>query len=116
MALAIATFTAGFTVLAERAAQALAAVRTWRRARSDYRALCELDDGALRDVGLSRSDLRAASAVDFFDDPTALLAARALERRDGRRVAAGERSVIRPRSAGMPRPTDAALDMRCGAS
>ncbi|CEJ11315.1 hypothetical protein BN1110_01603 [bacterium YEK0313] len=115
MALAIATFTAGFAVLAARAARALAAARAWHRARCDYQALCELDDGALRDVGLSRSDLRAASAVDFFDDPTALLAARALERRDGRRVPAGDRSAARPHSADRSRPADA-LDMRCGAS
>ncbi|MCZ0737525.1 DUF1127 domain-containing protein [Phreatobacter sp. AB_2022a] len=115
MALAIATFTAGFTVLAARTAQALAAVRAWHRARSDYQALCELDDGALRDVGLSRGDLHAASAVDFFDDPTALLAARALERRSGRRVSGGDRSVAWPPPADRSRPADA-LDLRCGAS
>ncbi|WP_170182129.1 DUF1127 domain-containing protein [Phreatobacter stygius] len=63
------------------------ALTSWRQSRRDYRVLYEMDDRTLGDLGLTRSDLRDATAVDYFDDPTLILAARAIER-SGRPVAA----------------------------
>ena len=56
------------------------------RALSGRRVLRELasfDDRMLRDIGLSRSDLRSAAAEPLYRDPTALLAGRVDESRVG---------------------------------
>lgn len=115
MALVIATAAAGFAKLRVQAARIFASFSSWRQARRDYQALCELEDAALRDMGLSRGDLRDASAVDFFDDPTAVLAARALERRGRRQVAVPDRAAGPPSAAGHRR-VEPIGDMRCGAT
>lgn len=61
------------------------AFRNWHAARQGYVALCDMDDRALSDVGLTRSDLRDATASGYFGDPTVLVAARAAERHGHRR-------------------------------
>jgi uncharacterized protein YjiS (DUF1127 family) len=46
--------------------------------------LGRMDDRMLRDIGLSRSDLRDAASVSRLDDPTDVLFRRAAERRAAR--------------------------------
>jgi uncharacterized protein YjiS (DUF1127 family) len=55
-----------------------------RRNRRDAAVLAGLDRRMLADIGLSRSDVRDAFSEPFWEDPTALLRERALERRWGR--------------------------------
>jgi uncharacterized protein YjiS (DUF1127 family) len=64
------------------------AFRNWREAREGYAALCEMDERTLHDLGLTRSDLRDATAAGYFGDPTEVIAARASERQ-GRRLNVG---------------------------
>ena len=52
-----------------------------RRHRKQAAALAQLDRRMLADVGISRADLRDAFSEPFWEDPTALLRERALERR-----------------------------------
>ena len=52
-----------------------------RRHRSQARFLAGLDRRMLADIGITRSDVRDAFSEPFWDDPTALLRERALERR-----------------------------------
>ena len=52
--------------------------------RRVLRELASFDDRMLRDIGLSRHDLRSAAAEPLYRDPTALLAGRVDEYRDGR--------------------------------
>ena len=49
--------------------------------RRAAQALARFDDRMLADIGLTRADLRDAYSESLWDDPTALLRARALERR-----------------------------------
>lgn len=61
------------------------------KAVANRRALAQLgefDDRMLKDIGLSRSDLRDASAGPLWQDPTSVLVVRAVERRASRRQAA----------------------------
>lgn len=60
--------------------------RSWENRRS-LDVLAGLDDHMLRDIGLSRSDLRDAASEPLWRDPTAMLAARVLERRHHQRDA-----------------------------
>ncbi len=72
-----------------RAMLALVALVTYwlkqlARARSHRRVarmLAGLDRHMLADIGITRSDLRDAFSQPFWDDPTALLRERAIERR-----------------------------------
>lgn len=59
------------------------AVRGMRN-RREAAALARLDSYMLADIGLTRADLRDAASSPLWEDPTALLRARALERRLGR--------------------------------
>lgn len=52
-----------------------------RRHRRAAVALAGLDRRMLADIGISRADLRDAFSEPFWEDPTALLRERALERR-----------------------------------
>ncbi|HEY1311277.1 MAG TPA: DUF1127 domain-containing protein [Pseudolabrys sp.] len=54
-----------------------------RSHRREARMLAGLDRHMLADIGITRSDLRDAFSQPFWDDPTALLRERALERRLG---------------------------------
>ncbi|MFT0860493.1 DUF1127 domain-containing protein [Ancylobacter sp. G4_0304] len=47
--------------------------------------LGEFDDRMLKDIGLTRSDLRDAASGPLWQDPTAVLVVRAVERRASRR-------------------------------
>lgn len=56
--------------------------------RRDAVLLAELDDRMLKDIGLTRSDLRDAYSEPLWRDPTEILVRRAGERRASRRHAA----------------------------
>jgi uncharacterized protein YjiS (DUF1127 family) len=60
-------------------------LRNWRQSREDYRMLCEMDEKTLADLGLTRSDVRDATAAGYFGDPTLIIATRAAERHGIRR-------------------------------
>lgn len=79
MLIAIAALTASVRA-------ALARVAAWRAGQRGYARLCSMDDRMLKDVGLTRGDLRAASSARLFDDPTTILADKARERRTSRPV------------------------------
>lgn len=74
-----------------------------RRHRREAVALAGLDRRMLADIGISRSDVRDAFSEPFWEDPTALLRERALERRYGRALMRedAERNFRRP-STGRP--------------
>ncbi|BBE72330.1 DUF1127 domain-containing protein [Oharaeibacter diazotrophicus] len=55
---------------------AVALAVTVIRNRAAVRSLGDLDDYLLADIGLTRADLREATAVPLTDDPSRLLAAR----------------------------------------
>jgi uncharacterized protein YjiS (DUF1127 family) len=52
-----------------------------RRNRREAKALAGLDRHMLADIGITRADLRDAFSEPFWEDPTALLRERAIERR-----------------------------------
>jgi uncharacterized protein YjiS (DUF1127 family) len=52
-----------------------------RRHRREANVLAGLDRRMLADIGITRNDVRDAFSEPFWDDPTALLRERALERR-----------------------------------
>jgi uncharacterized protein YjiS (DUF1127 family) len=58
-----------------------------RMNRAQARALAGLEGRMLSDIGITRADLRDAFSEPFWEDPTALLRERALERRLNRQVA-----------------------------
>ena len=69
-------------------ASVLAIVTRWvkelvqaRRHRREANLLAGLDRRMLADIGITRADVRDAFSEPFWDDPTALLRERALERR-----------------------------------
>src|SRR5262245_29941170 len=57
-----------------------------RRHRREANILARLDRRMLADIGITRADVRDAFSEPFWDDPTALLRERALERRLGSAV------------------------------
>ena len=85
MAMITATLASALIQVAAVTRRQVEAVKSWRQARRDYAALCEMDDNTLADLGLSRGDLRDATAAGFFGDPTVIVATRAAERGHGRR-------------------------------
>jgi uncharacterized protein YjiS (DUF1127 family) len=52
-----------------------------RRHRRDAHVLAGLDRNMLADIGITRADLNDALSGSFWEDPTALLRERAIERR-----------------------------------
>ena len=75
-------------VLVRAFASLLALVTYWlkalaraRRHRRQASQLAGLDRRMLADIGISRADLRDAFSEPFWQDPTALLRERAIERR-----------------------------------
>jgi uncharacterized protein YjiS (DUF1127 family) len=78
----------GFATMARVFAGMSASVARWslaiaraRRHRREARALAGLDRHMLADMGITRADLRDAFSGPFWEDPTALLRERVLERR-----------------------------------
>lgn len=74
-----------------------------RRHRREASALTGLDRNMLADIGITRADLNDALSGPFWEDPTALLRERALERRLYRvtsalRVPEGDSGFRRPRT------------------
>jgi uncharacterized protein YjiS (DUF1127 family) len=76
----ITTGSSAFTAMTAAAGRCRSMIGRWIRARRDYRLLCQMDENALKDIGLKSSDLRDATAVGLFGDPTLLIAGRADER------------------------------------
>ncbi len=73
-----------FGSFAAAAARAVKAFVRARRNRRDALALAGLDRSMLKDIGLTRADLSDAFSSPFWEDPTAILKERAIERRLGR--------------------------------
>ncbi len=73
-----------FGSFAAAAARAVKAFVRARRNRRDALALAGLDRSMLKDIGISRADLNDAFSSPFWEDPTAILKERAIERRLGR--------------------------------
>jgi uncharacterized protein YjiS (DUF1127 family) len=69
----------------DRVAVAMKHLVLWRQNRRDAAVLARADDRMLADIGLSRSDVFDALSGSPWNDPTALLRVRALERRLSRR-------------------------------
>jgi uncharacterized protein YjiS (DUF1127 family) len=63
------------------AGSALVELARARRHRREASVLTGLDRRMLADIGITRADLHDAFSEPFWDDPTALLRERALERR-----------------------------------
>lgn len=72
--------------------QALALVRAVIH-RRDVRLLLEMDDRALKDIGLVRNDVLGALAEPLMKDPSTVLLVRSVERRVGRHAV---RMTVRP--------------------
>jgi uncharacterized protein YjiS (DUF1127 family) len=64
----------------------LKALARMRRHRREARMLAGLDQHMLADIGLTRADVSDAFSEPFWEDPTALLRERAIERRMSRTV------------------------------
>jgi uncharacterized protein YjiS (DUF1127 family) len=79
-----------------------------RRHRREAMALAGLDRNILADMGLNQADLQDAFSAPFWEDPTALLRERAIERRLNRVTLRDgvEPGFSRPR---MDRPSRQAL-------
>ena len=78
----------------------VALVTSWlkrlSRARQNRRqaaVLAGIDRHMLADIGITRADLRDAFSEPFWDDPTALLRERAIERRMSRALTRGPRET-----------------------
>jgi uncharacterized protein YjiS (DUF1127 family) len=85
-----------FAVISATVGQWLKALARARRNRADARALAGLEGRMLADIGITRADLRDAFSEPFWEDPTALLRKRALERRVNRQgVGSGTVSYLR---------------------
>ena len=75
-----------FATIAAVAAGWLKLLARARRNRAQARALASVESRMLADMGITRADLRDAFSEPFWEDPTALLRERALERRMNRQV------------------------------
>ncbi|MEP0519313.1 MAG: DUF1127 domain-containing protein [Hyphomicrobiales bacterium] len=78
--------TVGVAYLVKRMAKSW---NTWKNHRMMTK-LATLDDHMLKDIGLTRGDVRLASALPYSDDPTARLRVLAVERRASERAWARE--------------------------
>jgi len=75
------TLVRGFASLLALLTHWLKQIARARRHRREAAMLAGLDRNMLADIGITRSDLRDAFSEPFWDDPTALLRERAIERR-----------------------------------
>jgi uncharacterized protein YjiS (DUF1127 family) len=91
----------GFAALLAFVTYWLRQIARARRHRRDAAVLAGLDRRMLADLGLTRSDVRDAFSEPFWEDPTALLRERALERRWNKALM---RSEIEARGEGFQRP------------
>ncbi|MEI8146054.1 MAG: DUF1127 domain-containing protein [Alphaproteobacteria bacterium] len=94
----IALISSALAETANRLRAVLVAFSAWRQSRADFQSLCEMDDKMLADLGLTRGDLRDATAVGLLEDPTLIVATRAGARRP-RRFMAQPKSVAHPTAA-----------------
>ena len=85
-------------------ASLLAIVTRWlkkllrtRRHWHEATTLASLDRRMLADLGITRADLRDAFSEPFWEDPTALLRERAIERRLNRALMNAQCGARRPR-------------------
>jgi uncharacterized protein YjiS (DUF1127 family) len=72
-------------VCLDRVVTAAKQLAAWRQHRRDAAVLARADDRMLADIGLTRGDVFDALSGGPWNDPTALLRVRALERRLSRR-------------------------------
>ena len=87
-------------VITARVAAALCAasrVMTALRHRRAIRSLAELDERALKDIGLVASDVHGALAEPFYRDPSTVLLLRSVERRAGIPSLAAVTPAVTPR-------------------
>jgi uncharacterized protein YjiS (DUF1127 family) len=104
----------GAATLSRAFASLLAVAAYWgkvvakaRRNRQEAKKLAGLDRRMLADIGLTRADVRDAFSEPFWEDPTALLRERAIERRINRGVSRTQRGAraeysVRPETAVRP--------------
>jgi len=105
-----ATLARVFAALTAQASRAIAAVAQARRNRSAARVLSGLDQHMLADIGINRADLNDAFSGPFWEDPTALLRERALERRLYRpRLPSRQPRIVEPGFHRMPTNRSARL-------
>lgn len=71
----------GLVALARKGAHAAGAFARALERRQVMAELAGLDDHMLRDIGITRADLRDASTARLAEDPTRVLVLRATERR-----------------------------------
>ena len=79
--LAVATLARAFASLLALVTYWLKAAARARRHRRQASQLAVLDQHMLADIGITRANVRGAFSEPFWDDPTALLHERAIERR-----------------------------------
>ena len=79
--IAAATLVRGFASLLALVTHWLKGLARLRRHRREAQVLAGLDRNMLADIGITRADLNDALSGSFWDDPTALLHERAIERR-----------------------------------
>lgn len=79
----------------------LKALARARRHRREAVMLAGLDRRMLADIGITRADVRDAFSEPFWEDPTALLRERAIERRWNRALSREMRADVEP---GFTRP------------
>lgn len=73
------------SVLGGAGLAAMSAVKTLRRIvvnRAQVRTLADMDERALHDIGLTRSEVHGALSTSMFADPSLVLCARDADRRN----------------------------------
>lgn len=100
MSMNIPVLPIGAGALSRAFASLLAVTARWakvvakaRRNRQDAKKLAGLDRRMLADIGITRSDVNDAFSEPFWEDPTALLRERAIERRMNRGVSRTQRGA-----------------------
>lgn len=102
--LAASTLVRGLATILAPVGVFLKAVARARHNRTQARALAGLDGRMLADMGITRADVQDAFSEPFWEDPTALLRERALERRLNRPKVAGKAPRLATVGAGFRRP------------
>ncbi len=84
--IAAGTLARAFAALIAPVVVSAKAIMRAMRNRRDANVLARLDRRMLADIGLTRSDVQDAFSAPLWEDPTALLSERAIERRVNRAV------------------------------